>query len=195
MRQRGIEALESRLRETSDPTSPGFGKHMTHEEIAVLTDTDSSADRVREFLTSRGAAILRSTLHGEYITAAWTVEGWERMFSAEFFHFEYAGGEVVRAREYSLPAELQGHVLSVFNTVQVNVVTNECFGCSSSYCSSWRGRDREQGPSVGRGPPRSASPNRPQSQSHNSRSYPPLARFSDLHFPPLCLRGSSSSTV
>ena len=119
VRQRGVKALEARLRDISDPTSARFGAHMTHDEIAAVTDTTASAGRVTEFLESMGATVVRSTLHGEYITASWTVEGWEKVLSAEFYHFEHAGGEIVRALEYSLPVELQGHVTAVFNTVQV----------------------------------------------------------------------------
>ena len=135
--QRGVEALEARLRDISDPTSPSFGMHMTHDEIAAVTNTNHSAGRVVEVLESRGATIVRSTLHGEYITASWTVRGWETLFSAEFYHFEHAGGKVVRATEYSLPAELQGHVMAVFNTVQVRLSPQS--GEAPHPCSSWRG--------------------------------------------------------
>ena len=119
VKQNGIEELEARLRDISDPSSPRFGRHMTHEEIAAITATDSSAEKVVEFLRSRGARVVRSTSHGEYITALWTVGGWEDSLSAKFFRFEYAGAEVVRTMEYSLPEELRGHVSAVFNTVQV----------------------------------------------------------------------------
>ena len=140
MRQRGVEALEARLRDISDPTSPSFGRHMTHDEIAAVTNTNHSAGRVVEVLESKGATIARSTLHGEYISASWTVEGWETLLSAEFHHFEHAGGKVVRATEYSLPAELQGHVMAVFNTVQVRLSPQG--GEAPHPCSSWRGRER-----------------------------------------------------
>ena len=42
------------------------------------------------------------------------------MLSAEFFRFEHAEGEVVRALEHALPPELKGEVHAVFNTVQVS---------------------------------------------------------------------------
>lgn len=96
---------------------------MTHEEIAAITATDVAAAKVVAFLKREGAHIVKSTRYGEYITASWTVQGWEATLTAEFFRFEHAGGEILRAVEYSLPAELVGLVHAVFNVVQVAILT------------------------------------------------------------------------
>lgn len=95
---------------------------MTHEDIIAITATDASAAAITAFLEEKGAKIVKSTQHGEYITASWTVQGWEATLSTEFFRFEHAGGEILRAMEYSLPAELRGVVHAVFNTVQVGIL-------------------------------------------------------------------------
>ena len=115
----GYEELQSRLHNISDPASPDFGRHLTHEEITAITATDASAAVVTAYLESKGATIIKSTQHGEYITASWTVQGWEDVLATEFFRFENGEGEVLRALQYSLPTELVGHIHAVFHTVQV----------------------------------------------------------------------------
>ena len=115
----GYEELTSRLDAIADPTSPDFGRHMTHEEITNITATDAAAAVVTSFLKSKGANVLKSTSRGEYITASWSVQGWDEMLATEFLRFEHADGEILRALRYSLPTELVGLVHAVFNTVQV----------------------------------------------------------------------------
>lgn len=100
---------------------------MTHEDIIAITATDASAAKTIAFLESKGASIVKSTQHGEYITAVWTVEGWEGTLNTEFFRYEHAGEEILRASEYSLPAELVGLVHAVFNTVQVEIHSHQMF--------------------------------------------------------------------
>ena len=118
----GYEELQSRLHDISDPYSSNFGRHMTHQEIADITATDASAAVVTAYLESKGATIIKSTLHGEYITASWTVQGWEDVLATEFFRFAHAKGQILRALQYSLPNKLAGFVHAVYNTVQVNQI-------------------------------------------------------------------------
>lgn len=115
----GCDELTARLHDIADPTSPNFGRHMSHEDITAITATDTAASAVIAYLESQGAKILKSTKHGEYITASWSVQGWEEVLDTEFFRFEHADGEFLRALQYSLPIELVGLVHAVFNTVQV----------------------------------------------------------------------------
>ena len=123
----GIDDLKARLEDISTPGSPNFGMHMTHEEIATVTATDASARVVKELLESKGAQVLRSTGHGEFITATWTVEGWEKLLSTELYEFE--GGEtvVVRAFEYTVPEVFESHVTAVLNVLEVILANSTRF--------------------------------------------------------------------
>lgn len=94
---------------------------MTHEEIAAITATDASAKFVSQFLEDRGARVLSSTHHGEYISAAWTVEGWENLLSTEFHVFEGDQAPILRALEYTVPEELESHVHAVLNVLEVGI--------------------------------------------------------------------------
>ena len=116
----GIDILEAKLQDIADPSSPNFGKHMTHAGIAAITATDASALVVVDYLNSRGVTIDRLTPHGEYITATSTVGRWEEILSAEFHFFQLEDKLLIRTLEYSLPHELVGHVHAVFNTVHVS---------------------------------------------------------------------------
>ena len=122
----GIDQLQARLEDIASPGSLNFGDHMTHEDIAAITATDASARVVSEHLESKGAQILRSTGHGEYITAAWTVGDWEQLLSAEFHEFEGAEKPLYRSFEYSLPQELETHVHSVLNVLEVHSLSVHC---------------------------------------------------------------------
>lgn len=114
-----MDQLIARLQDISTPGSPDFGKHMTHEEIAAVTATDASARAVTEYLESKGAQILSSTQHGEYITASWTIENWEKLLANEFHEFVGSSKPVFRSFEYTIPEELETHVHSVLNVLEV----------------------------------------------------------------------------
>ena len=93
---------------------------MTHEEIAAVTSTDSSARIVTEFLESRGAKILRSTQHGEYLTASWTIGSWEGLLATEFHEFKGPkAASVFRSFEYTVPEEIEAHVHGLLNVLEV----------------------------------------------------------------------------
>jgi hypothetical protein len=129
IKQRNIEELTVILHDVSDPKSINYGKHKTRQEVKDLTANPSSRDALVSYLTSPsiGATIVSETSGGEYVTAKGPIKLWEEMFHNEFFLFHQIsqeGGqgrvrEVVRAEHYSLPTELDQHVESVFNTIQM----------------------------------------------------------------------------
>ena len=85
-----------------------------------MTSTDSSARIVTAFLESRGAKIHRSTQHGEYITASWTIGGWENLLATEFHEFEGPEVIVFRALEYTVPEEIEAHTHGLLNVLEVS---------------------------------------------------------------------------
>jgi hypothetical protein len=126
IKQRNIEELTAILHDVSDPKSMNYGKHKTREEVAGLTANPISRDAVVSYLTSTGATVVSETLNGEYVTVNGPIRLWEELFHTEFFMFHQtqAGGhmnKLMRAEHYSIPAELDQHVESVFNTIQMPV--------------------------------------------------------------------------
>jgi tripeptidyl-peptidase-1 len=116
--------LTAILHDVSDPKSMNYGKHKTGEEVAGLTANPISREAVVLYLTSNGATVVSETLNGEYVTVNGPIRLWEELFHTEFFMFHQteAGGhmnKLVRAEHYSIPAELDQHVESVFNTIQM----------------------------------------------------------------------------
>jgi tripeptidyl-peptidase-1 len=127
IKQRNVEKLTAILHDVSDPKSMNYGKHKTREEVADLTANPISRDAVVSYLTSTGATVVSETLNGEYVTVNGPIRLWEELFHTEFFMFHQTqvGGhmnKLVRAEHYSIPAELDQHVESVFNTIQMPVV-------------------------------------------------------------------------
>jgi tripeptidyl-peptidase I len=131
IKQRNIDVLTRLLDDISDPTSPNYGNHMTAEEIAAISGNPTARDAVLSYLSAAGATVTKETLFSEYITAEAPVSIWEGMFDTEFFSFAIQpvthGGSIrpaevvryIRSEKYSVPVDLDDHVESVMNTVQM----------------------------------------------------------------------------
>ena len=125
IRQNNMDELIRILHDVSDPLSSNYGQHLTREEVADLTSNPESRDAVVSYLNLIGASVISETLSGEYITANATVAVWEVMFNTEFFtfhkthHIDQRVEKVVRAEKYWVPRELDMHVESVFNTIEM----------------------------------------------------------------------------
>ena len=64
------------------------------------------------------------TRAGEYITARAPIRVWEKMFDTDFFAFRMTHSDatvenLIRAEHYSVPRELNKHLASVFNTIEM----------------------------------------------------------------------------
>jgi subtilase family serine protease len=125
IKQRNIEELTAILHDVSDPKSINYGMHKTRQEVKDLTENPISRDVVVSYLRSTGATIVSETLDGQYVTANGPIRLWEDIFHTEFFMFHQTQdahrNKLVRAEHYSIPAELDQHVHSVFNTIQMPV--------------------------------------------------------------------------
>jgi len=120
--QKNIDKLESLLFEVSDPKNSKFGQYLNRQQVANLTSNIEGTEFVSKYLNQNGIKIVKSTPHGEYITAKASVELWEKMFATTFYtfnHVENAVKPVVRSTHYSIPSELANHVSAVFNTAQL----------------------------------------------------------------------------
>ena len=135
--QPNMETLVHVLEDVSDPSSLNYGKHWSKSQVADLTANKEGYNALMNYLHSKPDVIIgRQTLFGEYIFAKAPIHVWEDVFATTFHIYEVfidgsrkeALKQIIRAEEYSLPVELEGHVSTVLNTVQfhgANAVQNE----------------------------------------------------------------------
>ena len=124
IKQKNMEELTRFLHDVSDPLSDNYGQHMTRTGVIELTANLEGRNSVLEYLHATGATVVSETLGSEYVTASAPVSVWEKMFDCEFFMFHQTLEDmtiknVVRTESYSIPAVLNNHVESVFNTVDM----------------------------------------------------------------------------
>ena len=125
VKERNLDKLTQFLYDVSDPASKNYGMHKTRKEIFDLTSNLESRDAIIKYVLDAGATIISESLYSEFITAQAPISLWEKFFNAEFFtfHHEHMSSGIVsriaRAEDYSIPLELNGHVASVFQTIQM----------------------------------------------------------------------------
>ena len=124
IQQRNMEELTSILHDISDPSSSNYGQHWSRDDVVDFTSNPEGRDAVVTYLNSNGASIVSETLAGEYVTALAPVKVWEKIFKTEFYsyivtHQDKSVHTVIRAEDYWIPRELDKHVASVLNTIEV----------------------------------------------------------------------------
>lgn len=122
VKQKNLDKLETILYEVSDPKSPKYGNHLTRAQVAELTANPEATESVKKFLNEHGVNVVKTTPHGEYITAKAPIATWESLFSTKFYNFQHeekSTKPVVRALEYSLPKDLLSAVEGVYGTTQL----------------------------------------------------------------------------
>ena len=124
IRPNNMDKLTRVLHDVSNPSSPNYGQHWTEEEVTKFTSNSEARDVVVSYLHSHGALSVSESINGEYITATAPIIVWETMLNTEFFTFHqtHRNGRVeilVRAEKYSVPNELDVHVESALNTIQI----------------------------------------------------------------------------
>ena len=124
IQQRNMKELTSMLHDISEPYSSNYGQHWSREDVVDFTSNPEGRDAVVTYLNSNGASIVSETLAGEYVTALAPVKVWEKIFKTEFYsyivtHYDESVHTVIRAEEYWIPRELDKHVASVLNTIEV----------------------------------------------------------------------------
>jgi tripeptidyl-peptidase-1 len=139
--QQNRRLLEEYALSVSDPLSSSYGRHWSRQQVADLTASPESTRFLEEYLRSKGGRVVRRTPYGEYVVAKAPVAVWEEMFATSFHVFERdldphkegkkdstedvnldgkkeAADSTVRffrAVEFTLPDELDDHVMSVFH--------------------------------------------------------------------------------
>jgi len=132
-KQKNIDILEKALQDVSNPRSPRYGNYWSREQIGAMTANPAATATIQTFLMSHDIHIEEYTVYEDYLTASAPIRVWEDILDTEFFELHYAPRRempIVRCLQYTLPQELEGHVESIFNTVQIpdlkpNVTTLE----------------------------------------------------------------------
>lgn len=124
IRQRNIEELTRILHDISNPLSSNYGHYLTKEEVQQTTTNPDSRDAVLSYLHNKGAIVSHKTTSGDYVKATAPISLWENIFNTKFSRFTQTRkngelDELIRADNYSVPLELDCHLESVLNTVQV----------------------------------------------------------------------------
>ena len=124
IQQKNMDELTRILHDVSDPSSVNYGQHLSREQVSMMTSNPEARDAVVKYIHANGGTLVSETLSSEYITASAPISVWERVLNTEFYtfhqtHHDGTVDKVVRAERYWIPKELDEHVESVFNTIQM----------------------------------------------------------------------------
>jgi tripeptidyl-peptidase I len=122
-----MDKLERIIHDVADPYSPNYGQHMSEEQVNAMTMNPEGRDAIVNYLHANGATVVGETLNSEFITATAPISVWNKVLHTEFslFHQENYNGKIiqtVRAETYSIPHELEQHVVCVINAIDMPVV-------------------------------------------------------------------------
>ena len=124
VQQQNMEKLTDILHDVSDPASPNYGQHMSVEQVSAMTLNPVAREAIVNYLHSNGASITSEILSGDLITANAPVSVWEKVLNTEFYVFHQmrplgAVQSRVGAEKYSVPVELDKHLESVLNVIDL----------------------------------------------------------------------------
>jgi tripeptidyl-peptidase I len=124
VRQQNMDKLTDILHDVSNPASPNYGQHMSVEQVYAMTFNPVARDAIVNYLHSNGASVTSEILSGDLITATAPLSVWETVLDTEFYTFNQMQpeGEIrqrVGAEMYSIPTELDPHLESVLNVIEM----------------------------------------------------------------------------
>ena len=124
IRQRNMERLTEMLHDISNPESRNYGQHLTRDQVTDMTINVESRDAVLHYLSTSGLVVKHVSSGGEFVIAEAPITKLEKIFKTEFYHYEMSvesgfNRAYVRAEKYSVPSELDLHVESVLNIIEV----------------------------------------------------------------------------
>lgn len=119
-----MDILTDILHDVSDPASPKYGQHMSVEQVSAMTLNPVARDAIVDCLHASGASITSEILSGDLITAKAPISIWMKVLNTEFytFHQKQPQGHIqqrVGAEMYSVPRELDPHLESVLNVIDM----------------------------------------------------------------------------
>ena len=123
LRHKNVNQITAILHNISNVSSQNYGHHLSKEQIDSLTSNQESRAVVVSCLLSIGASVASETQNWEHVTATAPVGIWENFFQSTFYKYylQHDGSrkEFIRTHEYWIPNEMNEHVESVFNIIQL----------------------------------------------------------------------------
>lgn len=121
VKQKNLDGLHDALMDVSNPLSPNYGHHWTHDEVGLFISAPDSTEAVERFLNENGFNVVEKSTHGEYIRASGSIGRWESSFSASFHEYQHDGqeGTFHRSLSFNVPDFLADHIHASFNTMEL----------------------------------------------------------------------------
>lgn len=131
-----LDKLKAFVDDVSSPMSPNYGNHMTRTELAERYSNYEGLESVKSYFEKKMFVITKSSKYGEFIHVKGTITQWEDVLETKFyemhqvkdmssFNLGHTGSRkqrtetLLRAKEYTIPQEIQHHVQAMFNTIQI----------------------------------------------------------------------------
>lgn len=128
IKQLNVTTLNDLLLSVSNISSPFYGHYLSRDEVASYTSNPLGVQSVTNYLLARGITNFRTTKYGEYIIATAPLYMWEVLFRTTFYNVANSYGKkrrrgsdqqsALRGLEYTVPEELDPHLLAVFNIIE-----------------------------------------------------------------------------
>ncbi|KAL6306869.1 family S53 protease [Sparassis latifolia] len=120
--------LVEALYDVSTPSSQNYGKYLTKEEAAqFVAPTSETTAAVNSWLQANDITATAITPAADWLSFSIPVSKANDIFATEFSVFTHSstGKQTIRTLEYSIPAELQGHLDIVYPGTTFPVYTNK----------------------------------------------------------------------
>jgi subtilase family serine protease len=112
VKSQNMDVLKAMVEQVSDPRSPKYTEYMTTAAIQDLTKPRSvDMDTVKQWLHAGG---MQFTVDGERVIARGPVARAEALLNTKFNAIQGNGKTLIRAGDYSLPADVEAATASVF---------------------------------------------------------------------------------
>ncbi|KAG5636209.1 hypothetical protein H0H81_008767 [Sphagnurus paluster] len=130
LKQRNLDQLPDLLLAVSDPASPSYGQHWTHEQIvSTFAPPETAVASVRAWLEAEGVEPkrIRRSVNQAWVEVRDATAGEvERLLDTEYHVYKRDGGGVfIASGSYSLPRSISDLVDFVTPTIQSDVGSDE----------------------------------------------------------------------
>ena len=128
LKQNNLDKLNDMLLERSTPGNDKYMEWLTFDEIGNEILNIEAYTVVKDWLQSNSEVVIsKESLRKEYIHATAPVKVWNDLFRTKFYNWEDKTQTRILdstklytlAEHYSIPFELDLHIIAIFNTIQV----------------------------------------------------------------------------
>jgi len=126
------EQLKTFVDDISSPLSPNYGNYLTRSELAVKFSNYEGLEHVKSFFEQKKFIVTKVSPFGEFVHIQGSISQWEEVLVTKFYEVHdlratdtsrskstHFTSPLLRAREYTIPNEIQKHVKAMFNTIQI----------------------------------------------------------------------------